>query len=156
MLLKRSLCTIFAATAAFTVVGSAFAENQGTVANILFNRLDENRDGIVTREEARASRGPLFDRLDADHDGFFTAREADAARDASKRALLPRVAELRARTVPPPERFAELDGNADAKVSRDEFMAGGTPLFDRFDRTGLGLSRPDFAAAVNSGDSGTP
>jgi len=157
MLLKRTLCTIFAAATTLMVAGSdAHAQHIGPLADILFNRLDENRDGIVTKEEARASRGPLFDRFDTDHDGFFTAREADAARDASRRALLSRVAELRARTVPPPERLAELDQNGDAKVSRDEFMAGGTPLFDRFDHTGRGLSRADFAAAVNSDNSGTP
>jgi hypothetical protein len=51
--------------------------------------------------------------------------------------------------VPPPERMAELDQNGDSKVSRDEFMAGGTPVFDRFDHTGHGLSRADFAAVVN-------
>jgi hypothetical protein len=157
MLLKRKLATIFAAATIIILAGSdARAQDLSTFADILFNRMDENRDGLVTKDEARASRGPLFDRFDADHDGFFTASEADAARDATRRAWLSRIAELRARTVPPPERFAELDQNGDAKVSRDEFMAGGTPLFDRFDHTGRGLSRADFAAAVNARNSGPP
>jgi len=157
MLLKRNLTTIFAVTISIILAGSdGHAQDLSTVADILFHRMDKNRDGLVTKDEARASRGPLFDRFDANHDGFFTATEADAARVASKRAWLSRIAELRARTVPPPERFAELDQDGDAVVSRDEFMAGGTPLFDRFGHTGRGLSRTDFAAAINAPDSGTP
>ena len=157
MVSKRNLSAIFAAATTLIGVGSdVHAQNMGALGDILFNRLDENHDGLFTRAEALASRGPLFERLDADHDGFFTAREADAARDASRRALLSRVAELRARTVPPPERFEELDQNGDGMISREEFMAGGTPLFDRFYQMGRGLSRADFAAALNSGYSGTP
>ena len=158
LLLKRNLTTIFAVATTIILAGSdGHARDLSTVADILFHRMDKNRDGLVTKDEARASRGPLFDRFDANHDGFFTATEADAARDATGRALLSHIGELRARMVPPPERFAELDQNGDAMVSRDEFMAGGTPLFDRFDHTGRGLSRADFAAAINDPrNSGTP
>jgi hypothetical protein len=78
----------------------------------LFDRLDADGDGVVTKDEARAAaeahpcRGPrragAFDRLDADGDQRITLDEVKAAKQAA---------------------FTKLDADDDGQVERDEFVA---------------------------------
>jgi Ca2+-binding EF-hand superfamily protein len=148
---SRNLATAIAAAALIALAGnSAHARNADRLASAMFDRMDTNRDGLIAKDEAEAARVRLFDRLDANHDSFVTAAELGAARTAPRRARFARIAELRANMLPSGERLAELDSNRDSKVSRDEFVAGGTPLFDRLDDQGRGLSRADFAAFLKS------
>jgi len=46
-----------------------------------YHRLDANRDGFVSREEAAAARGLSFSELDKDNDGKLSAAELRAWRD---------------------------------------------------------------------------
>jgi hypothetical protein len=50
---------------------------QGSVSPAALDRLDTNRDGVVSRQEARSSRdvSARFDQLDANGDGALTAYE---------------------------------------------------------------------------------
>jgi hypothetical protein len=146
---NRTFTAAIAAGAAILLTaGCAHAQDPDRLTGAVFDRMDTNSDGFVTKNEAQAARIRLFDRLDADGDGFVTTAEADTAR--SRRGRFARAAELRAQMVPQGERLAELDTNRDGRISRDEFVAGGTPMFDRLDTTGRGLSRADFAAFLNS------
>lgn len=133
-------------------VALAHADEVGGLAESMFDRLDANRDGIVTRDEVEAARGRVFDRLDADHDGAASAAEIEAAREAArKRGMkrLSRVADLRANMASPSERFEAMDLDKDGKLSRQEFV-GASPWFDRISKNGGSLSKADFSRFLDA------
>ena len=77
-------------------------------------------DKVMTRDETVTHVQKLFARLDSNRDGFITREEADAT---MKRGLHRR---LDAAAGPRPDRaamFARLDSNKDGMISRDEYMA---------------------------------
>ncbi|MGK9167050.1 hypothetical protein KXR53_12165 [Inquilinus limosus] len=122
---------------------AAQAQQPGRFADRMFERIDADHDGVLTRAEVQAARSRMFDRLDADHDGVLTAAEAEAARNQaqSRARRFERFAGGQG------ERLAALDRNRDGLVSHDEFVAG-TSWFDRLDTTGRGVTRTQFAAAL--------
>ena len=140
------------ALAAVVLGGNAAqAQEPGRFAERMFDRIDADHDGVLTRAEVQAARGRMFDRLDTNHDGAVTAAEAEAARNqAQARAAgrLARLAERRAQMPTQGERLAALDGNRDGLVSRGEFVAG-TDWFDRLDTTGRGVTKAQFAASLD-------
>lgn len=116
---------------------SGFTANQNrsdVVARIerMFNKLDFNHDGFVTKDEIATSQSQSdqraartapqrakkrFDRLDTNHDGQITQAEADAARTARKGAT----GHSKKRTSS--SVFAKADANKDGIVTRAEFDA---------------------------------
>ncbi|NWO81729.1 EF-hand domain-containing protein, partial [Escherichia coli] len=46
----------------------------------MFDRLDTNHDGVITKEEFQAEVAARFARLDTNHDGKVSQEERDAAR----------------------------------------------------------------------------
>jgi Ca2+-binding EF-hand superfamily protein len=97
----------------------------------MYQRLDTNRDGKISREEWRG-RAEGFAKLDTNADGFLTPEEMQAGRfqrDGSARRG-PRM----------------MDQNHDRQVSRDEWK-GPAEVFDRLDTNHDGsLTREEFAA----------
>ncbi|MFM9979044.1 MAG: hypothetical protein ACKVOP_13495 [Sphingomonadaceae bacterium] len=90
----------------------------------ILNRMieaDTNRDGIITRAEMLAARTANFARFDRNRDTILT--DADIPAFLRGSAIGQRFAELR----------TEFDANRDGKVTRAEFVAGPTPVFDRAD-----------------------
>ncbi len=130
-----------------TVLGgdAGQAQEPDRFANRMFDRIDADHDGVLTRSEVQVARSRMFDRLDADRDGTLTTAEAEAARNQA-RARAARLSERFAGTQG--ERLAALDRNRDGLVSRDEFVAG-TGWFDRMDSTGRGVTKAQFAALIN-------
>lgn len=125
---------------------AAQAQDPGRFTGAMFERIDANHDGVVTRPEMQAARSRMFDRLDANHDGMLTAAEAQAAQ-ARMRQRAARFSRLAA--MPDQgSRLAGLDRNGDGLVSRDEFVSA-TPWFDHLDATGHGVTRQQFAAALS-------
>jgi len=59
----------------------------------------------------------MFDRLDTNHDGYVSREEVNAARDAMRQRMRERRAAARDKA------FARLDANGDGSVSRAEFDA---------------------------------
>lgn len=109
---------------------------EGRWADRMFERLDADGDGRVTRAEADAMRGAMLRRADRDGDGLITEAEmrAAAAERASERAA---------------KRFVVLDGNGDGRVDADEIASRAEARFLRADADGDGVvTRAEFDAAL--------
>jgi Ca2+-binding EF-hand superfamily protein len=106
----------------------------GGWAQHFFAELDANKDGKVTRDEARSAGDRFFTKLDLDRDGSLTEGEAQegmralgkeraearfAAKDTNHDGKLS-AEESKMR----PERFTRLDANKDGFVTKDELTQG--------------------------------
>jgi Ca2+-binding EF-hand superfamily protein len=99
----------------------------------VFERMDENKDGKITREEAQAAGKRLFAKLDQNGDAQITQAESDAgARAIRNEELGARFDELdadrdgrltSAEAQVPPQVFQRLDTNKDKSLSKEEFLA---------------------------------
>jgi Ca2+-binding EF-hand superfamily protein len=101
-----------------------------------FEGADANSDGNITRDEFLARPTQMFDRLDANHDGVITTAERP---QRPQRAA----GERRER----PERV-NPDTNGDNQLSRAEFAAAGSGMFERLDANSDGrVTREEADAA---------
>ena len=80
-------------------------------------------DRVDTRDEMVAKVREHFTRLDINRDGFLTKEEADAGRMAMREHMRERFADRRGdhRMGDPAKAFDRLDPNKDGQISRDEF-----------------------------------
>jgi Ca2+-binding EF-hand superfamily protein len=110
--------------------------------------LDTNKDGFVDRAEYRVGQDALFQRVDANHDGVVSREEFDAAfqRATARRAAAPKPADQgQAQPRRPFDKsrlFTRLDTNKDGAISRDEYLVAGDRLFARCDKDGDGKVAP--------------
>ncbi len=103
-----------------------------------FRVIDQNEDGIVAADKAAARVERRFYFLDADDDGVPSEDEfiyAPRRRDAGLLAADPR---WQRRHKLRHERFAEMDGDGDGRVSQAEIMDYGARRFATADRDGDG------------------
>ena len=122
---QRSYALIAALMAALS--RPAFSAEAQTSLPIL-QRLDQNKDSAVSRDEILAARAKLFARLDINGDGAIDQDEAEQLRDAIMDHAIAMQAFLG-------NQMRRLDTSGDGNVSTDEFRAR-TPLFDLADRDG--------------------
>jgi Ca2+-binding EF-hand superfamily protein len=145
--MKTTLSTCALALATL-ITGAAYAGDQprsDAPRDLL--RSDTDGDGRVSRAEATAAgaerSGEWFDKLDVNKDGYVTpdeAKEARATRSAQMREGMKQKMD---------ERFKEADANSDGQLSLDEVQAKMPRLADRFsmldsDKNGL-LSKEELA-----------
>ncbi|MCB2114868.1 MAG: EF-hand domain-containing protein [Rhodobacteraceae bacterium] len=103
----------------------------GTGSDV-FQRLDRDRDGVVSRAEFRAFRLAMFDRIDTDADGLVTAGEIEAARGS----------------LPADRGIWSQDADGDDRLSPTEYVSR-MRGFDRADRNRDGaVSAAEFSAAA--------
>lgn len=88
----------------------------------MFQRADENGDGIITRAEFADARNRMFARLDRNGDGYLTKDDAPG-RFAGRGGDGSRLTEA----------MIMFDKDGDNRISRDEFVNGPSMLFDRAD-----------------------
>jgi EF-hand domain pair/EF hand len=133
----RSLPTAVAGLLVFLFAGAASAQDVGRFEQ-MFDRLDANHDGVITRAEFQAGRHARFLALDRNHDGYLS--EADAPRLAG--FALPRAGEMMAAV----RRF---DLDHDGRVGEAEFVRASMELFDEADanRDGV-LTREEARTAA--------
>jgi Ca2+-binding EF-hand superfamily protein len=117
---------------------AAAAHDQGgpgraaAIAAHMFERMDTNGDGQVTRQEADDAGKRLFDKFDRNADGAVTRDEAEAgARALRQEELAARFKQLDENgdgklsgpeSQMPPQAFLKLDTNKDHALSLEEFQ----------------------------------
>lgn len=130
---------LFAAGLAFAVAAPAHAQANDPYK--LMMSADADSDGQVSRQELIASRGDMFAKLDRNGDGVLS--------DADRRKSRPRLASVQN------ARFdqirKEFDVDANGEVSKQEFVNGPTPLFDKADANADGFVTETEAKAARSG-----
>jgi Ca2+-binding EF-hand superfamily protein len=100
----------------------------------MFQRLDSNNDGKISKDEAKGPLAESFDRFDQNKDGFV---DKDEARRALERLMPPGGTPPSDRPRPPGDApraglsFDDLDKNVDGRLNKDEVK--GTPFADKFD-----------------------
>ncbi len=163
---KFTLAAASALTLALAVpmVAHAGGHNGG---GKLFEMLDTDGDGAVTRAEAEAAAAASFVKLDADADGFLTQAELKAGHEARRAEMKARWAEKREAKEPrapradadpakaeawkakkeermammktkSAERFAAVDTNSDGVWSQTEYTAHRLEHFGKLDTDGDG------------------
>ncbi len=85
---------------------------------MMFETLDMNKDGFVTRAEAKAAAEQRFDAADTDRNGTISDAEREAARAAMHRKMASAM-------------FDRLDTDRNGQISRDEFIAGRPGMQDK-------------------------
>jgi len=93
----------------------------------IFKKLDTNKDGIITRQEAEAARTERFKKADADNNGTVTAQEIDKVLEERLQRMKVR---LRYKML------SRLDRNGDGEISQQEFDSKSMRLFEMADTNG--------------------
>lgn len=93
----------------------------------IFKKLDTNKDGVITRQEAEAVRAERFKKADADNNGTVTAAEIDKVVENRLQRMKVR---LRYKML------SRLDKNGDGEISQQEFSKKSMRLFDMADTNG--------------------
>jgi Ca2+-binding EF-hand superfamily protein len=120
----------------------------------MLDRFDVNKDGKISKEEAKGKLAENFDRLDTNKDGFLDKEEL---RRAARFVLAnmpkgegskPGEKKNAPAAVPPGNDFDALDRNADGRLSREEVK--GTEFADHFDEIDTnkdgGIDKKEFKA----------
>lgn len=141
MSFKKPLIVTIAGTALLISASSAFAfgqEGHGGgmggpfgrhAGKNIFKKLDLNKDGVITRQEAEQARADRFTKMDADGDGTVTVAEIDQAIEKKMRRMKVR---LRYKLL------SKLDSDGDGQITKQEFDSKPMRLFDRADKNGDG------------------
>lgn len=102
-------CLIFAAAAPLAW-GNDGMMHHGEFAERMFNQMDANHDGAVTKKEFDAFHDKWFEQMDTNHDGKITREEMEAAHQKMAVQAMGRFK----------ERFDEADANHDGALSKEE------------------------------------
>jgi len=119
-----------------------------------FNRADANHDGAITQDEFVADATAFFHKLDANGDGVIDGFEIDAYEQKLAPEILPRVAGLTARDMPPlpssnpdEQRRRELQDAQEQQQEQDKNRHRG-PVYDGAAVFGL-IREPEPVAAAD-------
>jgi Ca2+-binding EF-hand superfamily protein len=107
----------------------------------MFGQFDKNKDGRVSREEAREGADRMFSEMDADKDGFISTEEMQAHHRAMRENFRQSMRDY--------WKKADIDG--DGALSRAEVEAAKMPRlmrdFDKLDKNKDGKLSPEEMAA---------
>lgn len=167
--IKRTsiIVTTLIAGLVFTAGTASAKEGRGGKAHgqKMFERVDTNKDGKITRAESEKAATARFAKMDANGDGVITLAEAKAAHEARKAKRAEKRAE-KAKDKPAREGkskddkkarrghsaeafFAKADTNKDGKVTRAEAQKMHEARFAKVDANGDGVITKEEAKAAH-------
>lgn len=158
----KKIVFVTAAACALIVTGVATAEQHrrgggeqgprgGARALVMLGAADLNGDNTVTRAEAEQLAGEEFAFRDRNADGYLDREDASPTRQRVAEARGDEGGERPRRGRGRGRPGAELDTDGDQRISRTEFLAGPSRLFERFDTNGDDAISPDeLDAAVEA------
>jgi Ca2+-binding EF-hand superfamily protein len=115
-------------------------------------RLDLDRKGFVTLQDAERFASAQFDRLDANHDGVVDHDEFVAAvKRALDRASPTRKAQVQRSLDRRETLFKTLDQHGDGKLTKDEYLAGTREHFTEIDAKKSGMITADDLRQAHRG-----
>ncbi|HEV3177784.1 MAG TPA: EF-hand domain-containing protein [Stellaceae bacterium] len=115
-------------------------------------RLDTERKGFVTLEDAERYAAAQFDRLDTNHDGLVDHDEFLAsAKRSLDRASPARKAQVQRSLDRRETLFKTLDQHGDGKLTKDEYLAGTREHFAEIDVKKSGTITTDDLRAAHKG-----
>jgi len=115
-------------------------------------RLDTERKGFVTLQDAERFAAAQFDRLDANHDGIVDHDEFVAsAKRSLDRASPERKAQVQRSLDRRETLFKTLDQHGDGKLTKDEYLAGTRQHFAEIDVKKSGTITTDDLRAAHRG-----
>jgi Ca2+-binding EF-hand superfamily protein len=115
-------------------------------------RLDTERKGFVTLEDAERYAAAQFDRLDTNHDGLVDHDEFLAsAKRSLDHASLARKAQVQRSLDRRETLFKTLDQHGDGKLTKDEYLAGTREHFAEIDVKKSGTITTDDLRAAHKG-----
>jgi Ca2+-binding EF-hand superfamily protein len=121
---------------AFVVAPGAAQANEG--GKELFQKMDTDGDGKISRDEHAAGVRRMHEKMDADKDGKVTASEMDAARDkiVGKKGAK----EMKGKPhMSAAEKIKVIDTDGDGVLTADEHAAGARTMFEKMDADGDGF-----------------
>jgi len=136
---------------------SAYAQSNAPAprrdwADLYLARLDTERKGFVTLQDAEHFAAAQFDRLDANRDGVVDHDESQAsAKRSLDRASPARKAQVQRSIDRRETLFKTLDQRGDGKLTKDEYLAGTRQHFAEIDVKKSGTITPDDLRAAHRG-----
>ena len=141
ILLLSAIIAVLGAGSALAATGGGDGANGDRRMKDRFDRLDQDGNGRVDRDEFKAGGKVLFGRMDRDGDGVVTLAELEDHEHADRMA----------------KRFERLDADGDGKVTTTEFAEAGAKLFKRLDENEDGyLSKGELEKRRHGGGKGGP
>lgn len=115
-------------------------------------RLDLDRKGFVTLQDAERFASAQFDRIDANHDGLVDHDEFVAgAKRSLDRASPTRKAQVQRSLDRRETLFKTLDQRGDGKLTKDEYLAGTREHFAEIDTKKSGMITADDLRQAHRG-----
>jgi len=138
---------------------SAYAQSNATQpaprrdwADRYLARLDPDRKGFVTLEDAERFASAQFDRLDSNRDGVVDHDEFVAsAKRSLERASEARKAQVQRSLDRRETLFKTLDQHGDGKLTKDEYLAGTRQHFTEIDTKKSGMLTADDLRQAHRG-----
>lgn len=137
--MRKRLLAAAVAIAALGGAGVAFAQAQQTAPaqprgpGHMMERIDTNNDGTVTRAEFDAAQQTRFTQLDTNRDGSISAEERRAGRPERPEGARGEGRGPGGPGGPDGPGMHNPDANNDGVITRAEFLAGPTAMFERLD-----------------------
>lgn len=100
-----------------TITLASHAQHKAHSAQDVINKQDADKDGKISKAEAKGKLNENFDKVDADRDGYITLQELQAIREK----------------INPNAIVDKMDADGDGKISKTEAKGRIAKRFDKID-----------------------